>query len=61
MVLGPVREHWSLTHLVLNNLSIQFGQAESKALVEGAPRAGGVSIFVPTHGGEMADSLMNGQ
>jgi AraC family transcriptional regulator, ethanolamine operon transcriptional activator len=48
MVLGPVREHWLLTHLVLNNLSIQFGQAESKALVEGAPRAGGVSIFMPT-------------
>jgi AraC family ethanolamine operon transcriptional activator len=48
MVLGPVREKWSLTHLVLNNLSIQFGQAESKALVEGAPRPGGVSIFMPT-------------
>jgi AraC family transcriptional regulator, ethanolamine operon transcriptional activator len=48
MVLGPVRENWSLTHLFLNNLSIQFGQAESKALVEGAPRSGGVSIFMPT-------------
>lgn len=48
MVLGAVREHWLLTHLVLNNLSIQFGQAESKALVEGASRAGGVSIFIPT-------------
>jgi AraC family ethanolamine operon transcriptional activator len=48
MVLGPGREHWLLTHLVLNNLSVQFGDAESKALVEGAPRAGGVSIFMPT-------------
>jgi AraC family transcriptional regulator, ethanolamine operon transcriptional activator len=48
MVLGPVRENWSLTHLLLKNLSIQFGQAESKALVEGAPRSGGVSIFMPT-------------
>jgi AraC family transcriptional regulator, ethanolamine operon transcriptional activator len=48
MVLGPVRENWSLTHLLLNNLSIQWGQAESKALVEGAPRAGGVSVFMPT-------------
>jgi AraC family ethanolamine operon transcriptional activator len=48
MVLGPVREHWSLTHLVINHLSIQWGEAESKALVEGAPRAGGVSIFMPT-------------
>jgi AraC family ethanolamine operon transcriptional activator len=48
MVLGPVRENWLLTHLVLGNLSIQLGQAESKALVEGAPRAGGVTIFMPT-------------
>ena len=48
MVLGPVRENWVLNHLVLNNLSVQWGQAESKALVEGAPRAGGVSIFMPT-------------
>jgi AraC family transcriptional regulator, ethanolamine operon transcriptional activator len=48
MVLGPVREKWSLTHLLLNNLSIQSGQAESKALVEGAPKPGGVSIFLPT-------------
>ena len=48
MVLGPVREQWALTHLILNNLSIQFGQAESKALVEGTPKAGGVSIFMPT-------------
>ena len=48
MVLGPAGEKWVLTSLVLNNLSIQWGQAEAKAVVEGAPRAAGVSIFLPT-------------
>ena len=47
-LLGPARENWLLTNLVLNNLSIQWGQAEAKAVVEGAPRADGVSIFLPT-------------
>jgi AraC family transcriptional regulator, ethanolamine operon transcriptional activator len=48
MVLGPAGENWVLTSLVLNNLSIQWGQAEAKAVVEGSPRADGVSIFLPT-------------
>src|SRR5271167_4965775 len=48
MVLGPAGGNWALTSLVLNNLSIQWGQAEAKAVVEGTPRAGGVSIFLPT-------------
>ena len=48
MVLGPAGENWVLTSLVLNNLSIQWGQAEAKAVVEGAPREAGVSIFLPT-------------
>jgi AraC-like DNA-binding protein len=48
MVLGPAGKNWVLTSLVLNNLSIQWGQAEAKAVVEGAPRADGVSIFLPT-------------
>jgi len=48
MVLGPAGENWVLTSLILNNLSIQWGQAEAKAVVEGTPRAGGVSIFLPT-------------
>jgi len=49
MVLGPAGENWVLSTLVLNNnLSIQWGQAEAKAVVEGAPRAAGVSIFLPT-------------
>jgi AraC family transcriptional regulator, ethanolamine operon transcriptional activator len=48
MVLGPAGENWVRASLVLNNLSIQWGQAEAKAVVEGAPRADGVSIFLPT-------------
>src|SRR5271169_2764912 len=48
MVLGPAGENWVLTGLVLDNLSIQWGQAEAKAVVEGAPRPAGVSIFLPT-------------
>ena len=48
MVLGPAGEHWLLSTLVLPNLNIQWGQSEAKTVVEGAPRAGGVSIFLPT-------------
>jgi AraC family transcriptional regulator, ethanolamine operon transcriptional activator len=48
MVLGPAGENWVLSTLVLNKLNIQWGQAEAKAVVEGAPRAGGISIFLPT-------------
>jgi len=48
MVLGPPGENWVLSTLVLNNLSIQWGQAEAKTVVEGAPRAAGISIFLPT-------------
>jgi len=52
MVLGPAGENWVLSTMVLDNLSIQWGQAEAKAVVEGAPRAGGVSIFLPTRAPE---------
>ena len=48
MVLGPSGKNWVLTSLLLNNLSIQWGHAEAKAVVEGAPRADGISIFLPT-------------
>ena len=48
MVLGPAGENWVLTTLVLDKLNIQWGQAEAKTVVEGAPRADGVSIFLPT-------------
>jgi AraC family transcriptional regulator, ethanolamine operon transcriptional activator len=48
VVLGPAGENWELTSLFLRNLSIQWGKAEAKAVVEGAPRAAGVSIFLPT-------------
>jgi AraC family transcriptional regulator, ethanolamine operon transcriptional activator len=47
MVLGPAGDNWVLTSLLLNNLSIQWGQAEARAVVEGAPRADGLSIFLP--------------
>jgi hypothetical protein len=48
MVLGPAGENWKLSTLVLDNLNIQWGQAEAKTVVEGAPRAAGISIFLPT-------------
>jgi len=48
MVLGPAGENWLLSTLVLGNLNIQWGHAEAKAVVEGAPRPDGVSIFLAT-------------
>ena len=48
MVLGPAGENWKLSTLILDNLNIQWGQAEAKTVVEGAPRAAGISIFLPT-------------
>jgi len=48
IILGPSGKNWLLTSVVLNNLSVQWGQAEAKAAVEGTPRPGGVSIFLPT-------------
>ena len=48
MVLGPAGENWLLSTLILDNLNIQWGQAEAKTVVEGAPSAGGLSIFLPT-------------
>ncbi len=48
MVLGPAGENWVLATLILGHLNIQWGHAEAKAVVEGAPRAGGISIFLPT-------------
>ncbi len=48
MILGPVRANWVLTSLVLNKLSVQWGQAGSKAVADGSPRAGGLSILIPT-------------
>jgi len=48
MVLGPEREDWVLTHLLVNNLSVQWGHAGAKVVVEGAPQPGGVTLFVPT-------------
>ena len=49
MVLGRDGGNWVLTHLSVNNLSVQWGQAGANVVVEGAPKPGGVfSIFIPT-------------
>ena len=50
MILEPDRGNWSLTSLAFNNISIQWGWAAGKAIVEGAGIPGGVSIFLQTHG-----------
>jgi AraC family transcriptional regulator, ethanolamine operon transcriptional activator len=50
MLLGRDRGHWSLTHLMLGNMSVQWGQASGKAVVEGVARPGGVSVFLQTQG-----------
>jgi len=50
MVLGPDRGNWVLTHLTLDNLSVQWGQAGGKALIEGASKLGGLTIFLQTQG-----------
>ena len=50
MALRCDRGNWVLTHLIVNNLSIQWGQAGGKAVVEGAARLGGLSIFLQTQG-----------
>lgn len=47
-VLGSDDGNWVLTHLNVSSLSIQWGQAGANVVVEGAPKPGGVSIFIPT-------------
>src|SRR5580700_7874703 len=49
-LLGRDRGDWALTHLIANNVSVQWGQAGGKAVVEGATRPGGLSIFLQTQG-----------
>lgn len=49
-LLGRDRGDWALTHLIANNMSVQWGQAGGKAVVEGATRPGGLSIFLQTQG-----------
>jgi AraC family transcriptional regulator, ethanolamine operon transcriptional activator len=44
------RSDWALTHLIVNNVSVQWGQAGGKAVVEGATRPGGLSMFLQTRG-----------
>ena len=50
MLLGPGHRSWVLTHQIVNSLSIQWGQASGKAMVEGASRRGGLTIFLQTQG-----------
>jgi AraC family ethanolamine operon transcriptional activator len=50
MVLGRDRGSWALTHLMVNNVSVQWGEAGGKAVIEGASRLGGLTIFLQTRG-----------
>jgi len=50
MLLGPERKKWALTHLILNDLSVQLGEAAGRAVVEGASKTGGLTIFLQTQG-----------
>ncbi|MGA3210223.1 MAG: helix-turn-helix domain-containing protein [Terriglobales bacterium] len=50
MVLGRDRGNWALTHLMVNNLSVQWGEAGGKAVIEGASRLGGLTLFLQTRG-----------
>jgi AraC family transcriptional regulator, ethanolamine operon transcriptional activator len=49
-LLGRDRGDWALTHLIANSVSVQWGQAGGKAVVEGVTRPGGLSIFLQTQG-----------
>ena len=50
MVLGFDRKKWMLAHLIVSQLSVQLGEASGKAVVEGASRLGGLTIFLQTQG-----------
>jgi len=50
MLLGRDRGNWGLTHLIVNTLSVQWGQAGGKAVVEGTSKLGGLTIFLQTQG-----------
>jgi AraC-like DNA-binding protein len=50
MVLGSGRGSWVLTNLMVSKLGLQFGEAITTAVVEGAPQPDGVSIFLLTQG-----------
>jgi AraC family transcriptional regulator, ethanolamine operon transcriptional activator len=56
MLLGRDCGNWALTNLIVNKLGIQWGQAGGKAVVEGASRPGGLTIFFQTQG----DSAFSG-
>jgi AraC family transcriptional regulator, ethanolamine operon transcriptional activator len=56
MLLGRDHRNWALTNLLVNKLSLQWGHAGGKAVVEGASRPGGLTIFFQTQG----DSAFSG-
>ncbi len=59
MLLGADRGNWLLTNLIVNKLGVQFGQAGGRAVVEGASKLGGLTIFLQTQGA--ASFLGNGR
>jgi AraC family transcriptional regulator, ethanolamine operon transcriptional activator len=57
--LGPKRTNWSLSHLDMGTLAIQWGQTGGADTHQGAVQSGGIAIFMPL---ENAPSLRaNGQ
>jgi AraC family ethanolamine operon transcriptional activator len=50
MLLGSDRGSWVLTNLTVNKVGVQFGQAVGRAVVEGASKPGGLTIFLQTQG-----------
>jgi len=50
MLLGRDCKNWALTHLVVNTVSVQWGQASGKAVVEGLSKVDGLTMFLQTQG-----------
>jgi AraC family transcriptional regulator, ethanolamine operon transcriptional activator len=49
-LLGRDSKNWALTHLAVNAVSVQWGQASGKAVVEGTSKVGGLTMFLQTQG-----------
>ncbi len=49
-LLGRDSKNWALTHLIVSTVGVQWGQASGKAVVEGASKAGGLTMFIQTQG-----------
>ncbi len=46
--LGRKHSNWALSHLSVNNLSVQWGHTGGPGVVEGTAQPGGRIIFMPT-------------